>query len=148
MCILGLFNATQFCCRVILPSRISKSIFLRFCTSSVQLAHIESHKLGQSCFYGVNVMTFCTLPHEKFNWLNPLSLWRPCKAWHNGVKIFLVCLFVYSRSVQLQSDRHFCYGAYIQINLYHIQVHKHTWQRVLARKRVSRPVEEWSEAHF
>ena len=54
---------------------------------------IESHcKIGQqqlTCFYSVSVMTFCTLPHEKFNWLNPLSLWRPCKAWHIGIKIFL-----------------------------------------------------------
>ena len=49
---------------------------------------------------------------------------------------------------QLQLTGIFCYIAYIQINLYHIQVHNHTWQRVLARKRVSRPVEEWSEAHL
>ena len=49
---------------------------------------------------------------------------------------------------QLQLTGIFCYSAYIQINLYHIQVHNYTWQRGLARKRVSRPVEEWSEAHL
>ena len=61
-------------------------------------------------------------------------------------KCLFVCLFKEAYSYSLTGI--FCYGAYLQINLYHIQVHKYTWQRVLARKRVSRPVEEWSEAHF
>ena len=108
-------------------------------------------KVNYSCTQGlIEILGFMVIFDEnqgvsdlsKFEFLCPIY-----------VKIikFLVCLFVclfIQRSVQLQSDRHFCYGAYIQINLYHIQVHKHTWQRVLARKRVSRPVEEWSEAHF
>ena len=65
--------------------------FLHIKCAAIVIVHTESHcKIGQqlSCFYDVYVMTFCTLPHEKFNWLNPLSLWRPCKAWHIGVKIF------------------------------------------------------------
>ena len=61
--------------------------------------------------------------------------------------LFLICLFI-QRSVQLQSDRYFSLQCIHTNKSYHIQVHKSTWQRVLARKRVRRPVEEWLEAHF
>ena len=62
-------------------------------------------------------------------------------------KLLFVCL-VYSKGAQLQLTGIFCYIGYIQTNLYIIQFHNHTWQRVLARKRARRPVEEWSEAHL
>jgi hypothetical protein len=74
----------------------------------------------------------------------PTQIFRTCAC----LLQFTVYSLVYSGGVQLQLTGIFCYIVYIQINLYHIQVHNHTLQRGLARKGVRRPVEEWSEAHL
>ena len=66
----------------------------------------------------------------------------------NGAIVCLFVCLVYSKGAQLQLTGIFCYIGYIQTNLYIIQFHNHTWQRVLARKGARGPVEEWSEAHL